>query len=187
MIDLPPRRPQMIQTSRAAPRLIRTETQSGIALATGTEVEVMPALQASVRGRTFAAVVCDEIAHWWTKPEAAYQDVEVLRAVRPGLATTEGPLWCLSTPWMREGALWEAHESHFGRFADGVIVWRAPTLTMNPLMSQAFLEAQRRLDPISAATEYDVEWRDAFAGAYLPPSALQGAIDVGVLERPPAW
>ena len=172
---------------RAAPRLLRAETQSGIALATGTEVEIMPAAQASVRGRTFAAVVCDEIAHWWTKPEAAYQDVEVLRAVRPGLATTEGPLWCLSTPWMREGALWEAHESHFGRFADGVIVWRAPTLTMNPLMSEAFLEAQRRLDPISAATEYDVEWRDTFAGAYLPPSALQGAIDVGVVERPPAW
>ena len=87
---------------------------------------------------------------------------------------------------MREGALWEAHERHFGCFEDGVVVWRAPTLVMNPLMSRTFLEAQRRLDPLSAATEYNVEWRDTFAGAYLPPAALQGAIDVGVLERPPA-
>ena len=78
---------------RAAPRLIRSETQGGITLATGTEIEIMSSAQASVRGRTFAAVVCDEIAHWWTKPESAYQDVEVLRAVRPGLATMEGPLW----------------------------------------------------------------------------------------------
>ena len=78
---------------RAAPRLIRGETQGGIALATGTEIQIMPALQASVRGPTFAAVVCDEIAHWWTKPEAAAQDVRgPARRAPPGLATTEGPL-----------------------------------------------------------------------------------------------
>ena len=108
---------------RAAPRLIRGETQGGIALATGTEIQIMPALQASVRGPTFAAVVCDEIAHWWTKPEAAAQDVEVLRAVRPRPRDDRGAaVWCLSTPWMREGALWEAHERHYGCFEDGVVV-----------------------------------------------------------------
>ena len=93
---------------RAAPRLIRGETQGAIALATGTEVEVMPAAQASVRGRTFAAVVCDEIAHWWTKPEAAFQDIEVLRAQGDRLDAEQTAIarQCLGTdaPFPREPA-----------------------------------------------------------------------------------
>ena len=170
-----------------APTLIRTDIQQRIELATGARVEVLPALQATVRGRTFAAVICDEIAHWWTDRDAAYRDLEILRALRPGLATTGGPLICLSSPWRREGALYEAYARHYGRFEDGVIVWHAPTLTMNPTLPASVIEEARRLDPVSAATEFDAEWRDDVEGGYLAPLIVEGAVARGVTERPPAW
>ena len=56
------------------------------------------------------------------------------------------------------------------------IVWHAPTLTMNPTLPASVIEEARRLDPVSAATEFDAEWRDDVEGGYLAPQVVEGAV-----------
>ena len=75
----------------------------------------------------------------------------------------------------------------YGWLEDGVIVWHAPTLTMNPTLPASVIEEARRLDPVSAATKFDAEWRDDVEGGYLAPLIVEGAVARGVTERPPAW
>ena len=66
--------------------LVVSATASAVVLATGARLEVLPAIGATVRGRTLAAAVCDEIAHWWTDDESAYRGTDVLEALRPALS-----------------------------------------------------------------------------------------------------
>jgi hypothetical protein len=59
---------------------------------------VRPASFRSTRGTTLIAVVADELA-WWKDENSALPDVEILRALRPGLMTTKGPLIAISSPF----------------------------------------------------------------------------------------
>ena len=45
-----------------------------------------------LRGPTYIAVIADEAAFWYSDEFSANADNEILNAVRPGLATTGGPL-----------------------------------------------------------------------------------------------
>ena len=71
-------------------------------------IEIMAASFRRTRGYAIAAALCDEIAFWPTE-DAAEPDVEVLDALRPGMATIPGAmLLCASSPYARRGALWDA-------------------------------------------------------------------------------
>ena len=39
------------------------------------------------------------------------------------------------------------------------LIWQAPTRTMNPTVSQAYIDAEMEKDPISAAAEYLAQFR----------------------------
>ena len=74
----------------------------------------------------------DEIAIWESDETSAEPDVEIIKAIRPGMATIPGAmLLCASSPHARRGALWEAHRKHFGQDGDPVLVWQAATRAMN--------------------------------------------------------
>ena len=60
----------------------------------------------SLRGLTCVAAVADEIAFWQADDGSANPDTEILRAVRPALLTTGGPLIAISSPHARKGELW---------------------------------------------------------------------------------
>ena len=47
-----------------------------------------------------------------------------LNAVRPGLATTSGPLFMISSPYARRGELWRTYNKHFGPDGDPSILAR---------------------------------------------------------------
>ena len=77
-------------------------------------------------------VPLDEIAIWESDETSAEPDVEIIKAIRPGMATIPGAmLLCASSPHARRGALWEAHRKHFGQDGDPVLVWQAATRAMN--------------------------------------------------------
>jgi hypothetical protein len=69
-----------------------------------------------LRGTTCVAVICDEIAFWGSE-ESANPDAEILHAVRPTLATSGGPLICISSPYARRGALWTPIDATMGQRA----------------------------------------------------------------------
>ena len=65
----------------------------------------------------------DELAFWPTDEGSSEPDVEVINAVRPGMATIPGAmLLCASSPYARKGALFDAHRRHHGKDGDPVLI-----------------------------------------------------------------
>jgi hypothetical protein len=122
-------------------------------------IEVHTASFRTVRGYTLAAVICDEIA-FWRSDESANPDSEILSAIRPGLATLPGALLlCISSPYARRGALWEAYRRHFGQDGDPVLVWQAATREMNPSVPQSVIDEALQEDESAASAEYMATFR----------------------------
>jgi hypothetical protein len=65
------------------------------------------------------------------------------------------------------------------------MVWRAPTLVMNPSFRKSIVDEAMEADPLDAAAEYMSEFRTGLS-AFLEEDWIQAAIDPGCFERPPA-
>ena len=113
----------------------------------------------SVRGLTCVAAVADEIAFWQAEDGSANPDTEILRAVRPTLLTTQGPLIAISSPYARRGELWTTFKRDYGAQGDPrILVARAASREMNPTLRQADIDREMGRDPASGLAEY---WRRA--------------------------
>jgi hypothetical protein len=111
--------------------------------------------------------------------------VEVYRAVLPSLATTNGVLVGISTPYRKLGLLWQKHRDYFGQNSDAVLVVQGGTRLFNPTLSDETIAAQRAADPGAAASEWDAEFR-ADISSYLDDALIDAAIEHGrPLELPP--
>ena len=95
---------------------------------------------ASTRGYSIVASLVDEIAYWPIDENACEPDVEVLNAIKPGMANVPGAmLLCASSPHSRRGALYEAWQQALrqGR-RSGAGVASRHTRDMNPSVPQIF-------------------------------------------------
>jgi hypothetical protein len=130
------------------------------------------------------AALLDEIAFFPTD-DSANPDYDILDAIRPGMATIPNAmLLCASSPYARRGALWDAHRRHFGNDGDPVLVWRAPTRTMNPSVSQQVIDAATERDPASAAAEWLAEFQGDIE-SFINREAVEACIAWDVRERAP--
>jgi hypothetical protein len=94
-------------------QLVASRTADTLTLTNRVSIEVRSASFRRLRGPTYLAVISDEAA-FWHSDESANPDVEILNAVRPGLATTNGLLAIISSPYARRGVVWDAWRSHYG-------------------------------------------------------------------------
>jgi len=125
----------------------------------GITIEIHTSSYRAVRGYTVVGAVLDELAFWPTD-DSANPDTEVLNALRPAMATVPGALLlAISSPYARRGELWRAHEAHFGKDGDPVLVWQAPTLTMHPALDRQVVADAYAEDPAVAGAEYGAEFR----------------------------
>ena len=121
-------------------------------------LEVITASHA-VRGYSVAAALVDELA-FFPADDASTSGAEIIAAIRPAMATIPGSLLvCASSPYSRRGPLWDAFRRHYGRDDAPVLVWRAPTMTMNPAVPQSVIDEAYEADPASAAAEFGAEFR----------------------------
>jgi hypothetical protein len=163
--------------------MIERETSDTLELNNQVTIEIHTASYRSVRGRTLIAGICDEIS-FWRSDESANPDKEILAALRPSMATVPGALLlCLSTPYSRSGALWDAYRRHFGKAGD-VLVWQAPTRVMNPSVPQSVIDDALEADPPAAASEYLAEFRSDLE-AYISPEAVDAVTIPNRFELPP--
>lgn len=138
----------------------------------------------SIRGFTAAAVICDEIA-FWRDDLAANPATEVLRAIRPRLATIPNSLlFCISSPYSRSGPLYQAFKDHYGVDGSDVLCWKAPTRVMNPTISQKLIDKHMESDPEAARAEWDAEFRSDLE-AFLSIEAIEAVTVRGRRELPP--
>ena len=94
-------------------REIVRETTDAMELSSGVTLACYPCRPAAVRGVRASIVCVDELAYF-TATDGRPTDREMLRALRPTLATTGGRLLILSSPYGQSGALWDLHASTSG-------------------------------------------------------------------------
>jgi hypothetical protein len=126
--------------------------------------------------------MCDETAFWMSE-DSSNPDVEILNAARPALATTGGPLICISSPHARKGALWEAYRRDFGEDGDPtILVAHGTTRDFNPSIAQADVDKALERDHAAASAEWLAIFRTDVEG-FLTREAVDACIDIGCRER----
>jgi hypothetical protein len=165
--------------------LVVHDSDDVIELTNDIDIEIQTASWRTIRGYTIVAALCDEIAYWRSDEQFANPDAEVLNALRPAMATVPGAmLLCASSPYARKGALWNAYKRHWGRDDAPALIWKAPTRTMNPTLSQRLVDEALEDDPAAAAAEYLAEFRTDIE-AYITREVVEALIAPGRLELPP--
>jgi hypothetical protein len=148
-------------------------------------IEVATASYRTVRGRTLIAGLLDELA-FFRSEDSANPDFEILDAIRPAMASMPGSmLLCASSPYSRRGAQWEAYRKWFGVADAPCLVWQADTRTMNPTITQEFVDAQYARDPASAMGEFGAQFRNDI-DSYVTRDAIAGVTVPGRRELLPA-
>jgi hypothetical protein len=121
------------------PLIVSSDAET-IVLSNRVHIEITTASFRTARGYSFACVLCDETAFWRSDEASANPDVEILRALRPGLATIPGAMLLLaSSPYGKKGELYNAFRRHYGKDDARVLVWKADTKTMHPSFPQRII------------------------------------------------
>jgi hypothetical protein len=166
-------------------RLIKGKpSRQGITLTNKAKIAVHTASFRTTRGYTLAAAICDETAFWRNEETSTNPDSEILKALRPGLLTSGGPLICISSPYARRGTLWDAFKRNWGKDDARVLVWKASSLEMNPSLPEEDIAAAYQEDPESASAEYGGEFRSDLT-SFLSDEVLARVVIPGRSELPP--
>jgi hypothetical protein len=173
-----------LQASPALRQEIVDATRNEIRLKNGIVIAIHTNSFRTTRGKTLAAAIFDEI-FFWRDDTSATPDAEVYSAVLPALATTNGMLVGISSPYRRIGLLHQKHKAHFGVDGDDVLVVQGGSKLFNPSLNDGVIAAQRLADPTAASSEWDAEFRADLA-AFLDDTLIDGAVERGrPLELPP--
>ncbi|MBI4605859.1 MAG: hypothetical protein HY721_28165 [Planctomycetes bacterium] len=164
--------------------MVESRTQDVLTLENRVAVACYPCRPEAVRGLRARVVVLDELA-FFRSGDYRPQDREMLRAVRPTLATTGGRLIVLSSPYGQAGALWDLHRRHYGQDAASTLVWQASAPSMNPTLPRDYLERMREEDPEAYRSEVLGEFRSGVA-TFFEPEALDAVVVRGRRELEPA-
>jgi hypothetical protein len=156
-----------------------------IELKNGITITCFPCTQRSLRGWSIPVGVLDELA-FYRLEGSAVSDSEIQTSVRRGmLAFAETRLVKISTPYMRGGVLFDDFRNYYGTDSLDVLVWKAPSVLMNPSLRAERMERERRLDPQRFRREYEAEFIDDLA-ALFDALALEACVVPGRRELPPA-
>ena len=150
------------ETVPALRQSVATSLSGSITLETGVVLSAYPCRPAATRGLRARVVVLDELA-FYRSTENIPVDREMLRAVRPCLATTGGKLVILSSPYGQSGALWDLHRRHYGRDDAPTLVWQASAPEMNPTLPADYLARMQQDDPDAYRSEVLGEFRAGLA------------------------
>jgi hypothetical protein len=173
------------ESSAILRQLIEQRTRWALKLTNRIDIEVRAADFRRLRGPTYVAVIADECAFWFSNETSANPDSEILNAVRPGLATTRGPAFLISSPYSRKGELWRLYQQHYGPAGDPrILVAQAPSRVMNPSLPEFVVNRAMQRDPASAAAEFMAAFRSDLE-QWAAREAVESCISRTVFERAP--
>jgi hypothetical protein len=156
-----------------------------ITLSNRVVIEIGTASFRAARGYSYAAVLCDEVAFWRSDETSANPDIEILRALRPGLANIPGSMLLIaSSPYAKRGELYAVWRKHYGHDDGRVLVWKATTAEMNSSIDPAIIKEAYDSDPEAARAEYGAEFRDDLAD-FVIQEAVDAVTMRGRSELPP--
>lgn len=165
--------------------MVQDENTETLILSNSVHIEIATASFRTTRGYSYAAVLADEIAFWRSDETSANPDIEILRALRPGMANIPGSILLLaSSPYAKRGALYQTFRRNFGRDDARVLVWKAATSDMNPSIDPAIITEAYEEDPEAARAEYGAEFRDDLAD-FVTRETVDAVTMIGRTELPP--
>jgi hypothetical protein len=166
--------------------LVVRDTGDELELSNGMVIVAMPCTARSTRGHAIAVVVFDEAAWFVDVDGSPMSGDELWQALVPATAQfPDGRVLILSTPRWSSG--WFAdmcRTAISGEFAD-MRHWWATTRTMNPQISDEWLDGERRKDEPSYLREYEARF-DSGVGSALDGEAILAAVRKGLPSLPPA-
>jgi hypothetical protein len=163
--------------------MVQRETAIGFELTNSVDVAISTNSFRSVRGRPILCAILDETA-FWRDETSATPDEETYKAIKPALASIPGSIIIgISSPYRKSGLLYKKFKEHYGRDGD-VLVIKAPTRTLNPLIPQEIIDEAMAEDPAAARAEWMAEFRDDIAG-FADIALIEASVDRGVAVRPP--
>jgi len=147
------------------------DNEMSLALPNGSRIVGLPGTESTIRGYSAVRLLLVD--------EASRVSDDVYRALRPMLATSDGALWLMSTPWHKSGFFYETWV-HGGPEWERVM---APA-TECARIRRSFLEEERRTQGERwFRREYLCEFEDSVSGVF-DRDLLEGAFrgDLAPLE-----
>jgi hypothetical protein len=164
--------------------IVRRDAET-IELSNRVVIEITTASFRSTRGYSYGAILCDEVAFWHSDEASSNPDVEILRALRPGLASIPGSMLLIaSSPYGKKGEVYNTFRKHYGRDGARVLVWKAPSRVMNSSLDPAIVEEAYESDPEAAKAEYGAEFREDLAD-FLTQEAIDAVVMIDCDQLPP--
>jgi hypothetical protein len=164
--------------------LVTRETAVGFELSNGVDIVIATASYRAIRGRAIALCILDEVAFYQSESSAS-PDLEIYRALLPGLASLPGSmLIAISSPYKKGGLLFSKFKQHYGQANDGILFIRSDTRTLNPLIEQSVIDEALAADPAAAKAEWLGLFRDD-VGNWVSADVIEAAVDEGIVVRAP--
>jgi hypothetical protein len=158
------------------------ETQWGFDLANKVSIEILTGDWRSVRGYSLLCCIIDELCFFGLDVESKVRsDTELIRAIQPSLATTNGKLICISSPYAKKGWGYKQYQKNFGNDQGSILVWNCPSRVMNPLLPQSVVDEAMAEDLAAAKSEYGGEFRDDVV-IFLPIEVIESVVKRGRKE-----
>ena len=172
-----------------SPPLLRNEviqeTREGFLLKNGIAIEILTGDFRTVRGPTLIAAIVDEICYFGLTEESRVKsDSELVRALRPGLATVGGKLVAISSPYAKKGWAYQQFRKHHGNDVGTALVWNCPSRTMNATLAQSVVDEALDEDPAAARSEFLGLWREDVC-EFIPRSLVEALVVPGRKELLP--
>ncbi len=143
----------IIEAIPALRRMVTAWRADEVELSNDITIAVKTSDYRSVRGVTIVCCICDEVAFW--DSQGVNPDTAVFSALRPAMATIPiAKLICISTGYAQVGVLYDMHKKYHGQDDNEVLVWQADTATMNPTISQNFIDKEIEKDPEAGRAEW---------------------------------
>ena len=171
----------LINFSQMLLKMVVNEKDTSIELNNCCVIEIGTANNRALWGYTISCAILDEIAFW--NADGMAPDAEIVRGIRPALATLGGPLIALSSPYARRGVLWTTYKKHFGGKGK-VLVAQAPSNVMNPSLAKEYIEDAYQDDHAAAVAEYGAQFRldiESFTNI----ESVEAVVTEGITERYP--
>ncbi len=164
--------------------LVERETGTGVELSTGAEIIIATSDYRSVRGRSIACAIFDEVC-FWADDRSVSPDVETYNAIVPGTVTLPGSMIVgISTVYAKRGLAYSKWRRYYGKDEDDVLVVQAKTTDLNPTVPESVIKAALDADPARGAAEWMSVWRTDIE-SYIGQDVIDRCTAVGRFELPP--
>ena len=158
------------------------EDREGFQLRNNIRIEILTGDFRSVRNFTIVCAIVDESCFFGVAEESKIRsDSELVRALKPALATTDGRIILISSPYAKKGYSYNLWKRNHGNDKGRALVWQAPSRRMNPTLPAHVVEAAMEEDRAAALAEYMAQWRDDVAG-YIDVEAVESLVVPGRVE-----